>query len=87
MKLNKTFIIFINTLDYIRHINADPNLQENFSVNKKLIADTVSTLGYEFINLTSNFALTFKIKGENNYYQILSTETELSIKLVNGCKE
>lgn len=87
MQLDKTFIIFVSTLDYIRLLNDNSNLKEDFSVSKKLITDTVNALGYEFINLTDDFVLTFKETGENSYYQLISHENELSIKLLKECGE
>ena len=87
MQFDKTFTIFINILDYINELNNNPNLREDFSVSKKLITDTVNALGYEFINLTNDFVLTFKETGENSYYQLMSNEKELSIKLLEKCGE
>lgn len=87
MQLDKTLIIFVSTLDYIRLLNDNPDLREDFSFSKKLMTDTVNALGYEFINLTNDFVLTFKETRENTYYQLISHEKELNIKLLDKCGE
>lgn len=84
MNITHDFITFIRVLEYIQFTWEDLHLREDFSVSKRFIEDTVNNFGYEFIDLSPDFILSFRERGIKSYYQISSSKNELIIRLVES---